>query len=124
VRKENPGLNLPDNWATTVLKPRMIQIMRYCFLAARGSLDKRPGFFDLLGFDFMIDESMNVWLIEANVNPSLHFHNDSLREPNRRLVEETLDVVIDVFDRRKKRKPISFAEAPTREYELVYESRS
>ena len=29
-------------------------------------------YFDLLGFDFMIDTNFDAWLIEANVNPALH----------------------------------------------------
>ena len=28
-------------------------------------------FFELMGYDFMIDEDFNVWLIEVNTNPSL-----------------------------------------------------
>jgi D-alanine-D-alanine ligase-like ATP-grasp enzyme len=27
--------------------------------------------FELFGYDFMIDEDFNVWLIEVNTNPSL-----------------------------------------------------
>lgn len=58
--------------ASLASKQAQIQaIMKFCFLAARSHLDTSLGFFDLLGFDIMIDDDMKVWLIEINVNPAL-----------------------------------------------------
>jgi D-alanine-D-alanine ligase-like ATP-grasp enzyme len=45
--------------------------MKTVFLAAKNQLDRRVGFFDLLGFDIMLDDNMKLWLIEVNVNPAL-----------------------------------------------------
>ena len=36
------------------------------------SLNKIQNLFELYGFDIMIDEKFKAWLIEVNVNPSLH----------------------------------------------------
>ena len=36
------------------------------------SLNKINSLFELYGFDIMIDEKFKAWLIEVNVNPSLH----------------------------------------------------
>ena len=38
----------------------MQEIMVYCFQSVRYKLEKRLGYFDLLGFDFMLDENLNV----------------------------------------------------------------
>ena len=35
--------------------------------------------FELLGFDFMIDEDLRVWLIEVNTNPYLGIPNDYIK---------------------------------------------
>ena len=42
-----------------------------CFVAAINLLNpnKREISFELMGFDFMIDEDFRVWLIEVNTNP-------------------------------------------------------
>ena len=34
--------------------------------------------FEIFGFDFMIDESMKVWLIEVNTNPCLELSSPLL----------------------------------------------
>jgi hypothetical protein len=31
----------------------------------------QSNFFELFGYDFMIDEDFNLWLIECNTNPSI-----------------------------------------------------
>lgn len=59
-------------------KPQMMQMMKDimidCHLAASPNLDprKRPGYkFEIVGFDFLIDEDLRVWLIEVNTCPFL-----------------------------------------------------
>ena len=34
--------------------------MTTCFLTVKDKLDNRVGFFELLGFDFMLDDSLKV----------------------------------------------------------------
>ena len=50
---------------------RMKDIMIDCFLASQHLLNptKRDNNFELMGFDFLIDEDFRVWLIEVNTNP-------------------------------------------------------
>ena len=38
----------------------MQEIMLHCFQSVRYKLDRKLGYFDLLGFDFMLDENLNV----------------------------------------------------------------
>jgi hypothetical protein len=46
-------------------------------LSAKNTLNpnNRPNCFELVGYDFMIDEDFRTWLIEINTNPSLGLTN-------------------------------------------------
>lgn len=51
--------------------PRIKDLVIDCFLAGMPTLNpnKRDNCFELMGFDFLIDEDFRVWLIEVNTNP-------------------------------------------------------
>ncbi|KAM9445885.1 protein polyglycylase TTLL10 isoform 2-T2 [Clarias gariepinus] len=78
---------------------RMQQIMIHCFLAVKSKLECKLGYFDLIGCDFMIDEDFKVWLLEMNCNPALHTNCEVLKEVVPSTVMETLDLVIEIFNK-------------------------
>jgi Tubulin-tyrosine ligase family len=41
------------------------------FHSAKDKLFRREGYFDLLGFDFMLDDKLELYLLEVNTNPAL-----------------------------------------------------
>lgn len=43
-----------------LFQKRMQQIMLQCFLAAKHKLDRKLGYFDLIGCDFLIDKNFKV----------------------------------------------------------------
>ncbi|NXW33851.1 TTL10 polyglycylase, partial [Phaetusa simplex] len=86
-RKTN---GLPKDWVFTVFTKRMQQIMVQCFLAAKHKLDRKLGYFDLIGCDFLIDENFKVWLLEMNANPALHTNCQVLRDVIPTIVYESL----------------------------------
>lgn len=44
----------------SIHQKRMQQIMTQCFFAVKSKLDRRLGFFDLIGCDFMVDTDFKV----------------------------------------------------------------
>lgn len=34
-------------------------------------MDEKPGAFEMFGYDFMIDEQLNPWILEINKSPTL-----------------------------------------------------
>ncbi|NXI90378.1 TTL10 polyglycylase, partial [Psophia crepitans] len=81
---------LPKDWVFTEFTKRMQQIMLQCFLAAKHKLDRKLGYFDLIGCDFLIDENFKVWLLEMNANPALHTNCKVLRDVIPTVVYESL----------------------------------
>ncbi|TSR39552.1 Protein polyglycylase TTLL10 [Bagarius yarrelli] len=77
----------------------MQQIMTHCFLAVKSKLERKLGYFDLIGCDFLIDEDFKVWLLEMNCNPALHTNCEVLKEVVPRVVTETLDLTIEIFNK-------------------------
>ncbi|KAM6296268.1 inactive polyglycylase TTLL10 [Aegotheles albertisi] len=98
-RKAN---GLPKDWVFTVFTKRMQQIMLQCFLAAKHKLESKLGYFDLIGCDFLIDENFKVWLLEMNANPALHTNCRALKDIIPTIVFESLDLVLEVFNKRLK----------------------
>ena len=55
------------------LVPQMHEIVLKTFNAVRKTIDpnRRKFSFELFGYDFILDEDFNQWLIEVNTNPCL-----------------------------------------------------
>ncbi|XP_048470827.1 protein polyglycylase TTLL10-like [Rhincodon typus] len=49
--------HLPRDWVFNVFTKRTQQIMTQCFIATKARLGRKLGYFDLLGFDIMIDQN-------------------------------------------------------------------
>ena len=58
--------------------------------------EKRKSFaFELFGFDFMVDDTFKVWLIEANVNPDLDTSSPVLAKIIPALIDNVFKVALD-----------------------------
>uniref|UniRef100_A0ABM5EKN7 Inactive polyglycylase TTLL10 isoform X1 n=2 Tax=Pogona vitticeps TaxID=103695 RepID=A0ABM5EKN7_9SAUR len=98
--KQEKGL--PKDWVFNGFTRRMKEIMLQCFLAVKSKLDCKLGYFDLIGCDFLIDEDFKVWLLEMNANPALHTNCNALKSIIPTVVNETLDLVIEIFTKIQK----------------------
>lgn len=59
------------NLWTTVIFPGIKKIVKYSLLSI-GNLGRKNSF-EILGYDFMIDESMKPWLLEVNSSPAMDY---------------------------------------------------
>ncbi|XP_041378081.1 uncharacterized protein LOC121390355 [Gigantopelta aegis] len=90
------------DWVYNSLTKQMQRIMLHCFNSVKHKLHCKVGYFDLYGLDFMIDQSMKVWLIEVNINPCLATNCEALKEVIPDMVEETLHIAIECFEKSRK----------------------
>jgi len=57
--------------------------------------NKRNGCFEILGYDFMVDNDLSVWLIEVNTNPCLDESSQILKSILPRMLDDAFRLTID-----------------------------
>lgn len=55
----------------------------------------RRNCFEIFGYDFIVDESFKVWLIEINTNPCIEESSDILKMLLPRMIDDALRLTID-----------------------------
>ena len=76
----------------------IIDIVIDTFLSAKERINPsngRKSNFELMGYDFMIDEDLRVWLIEININPYLGMPNQYIKVLLPSMLDELLRIVVD-----------------------------
>ena len=63
---------------------------------------QRKHCFELFGYDFIIDEDLNTWMIEVNTNPCLEESSSILAMYLPRLVEDMLSLSVDALFKQFK----------------------
>lgn len=78
-------------------KPRMIDLIIDTFLATKQQLNpnRRKNVFELLGYDFLIDEDFRLWLIEVNTNPYFGVPNGFIANLLPKMMNDLLEIVVD-----------------------------
>ena len=86
------------------MQKRIQDVMRICMLSVRHKLQRKVGFFDLLGFDFMVDADLQIYLIEINTNPALFLASKTLECLLPDMIDETLHIVLEIHEKAVARK--------------------
>ena len=117
-----PGTSVP-----TEILPQIKQAVKDTFMAAFAKVnsDKRLFSFEVLGYDFMVDTNMKVWLIEVNTNPCLELSSPLLARIIPAMLDNAFRIAVDpYFPESQKRPYISLTGEPLPEnrFELVFHS--
>ena len=57
---------------------------------------------EIFGYDFILDEDLNPWLIEVNTNPCLEESSTLLKVLIPRMLDDALKLILDVVFPPKK----------------------
>jgi hypothetical protein len=58
---------------------------------------QRKSCFELFGYDFIIDEDFNVWMIEVNTNPCIEESSSILKVYLPRMIDDMLKLSVDQY---------------------------
>lgn len=75
---------------------RIQEIMKLVFITVKDKLDRKFGYFELFGFDFLVDDNLNPFLIEINTNPALFTDTQVQKELLPKLVDDIVKMALGV----------------------------
>ena len=59
------------------------------------NINQRKGSFEIFGYDFMLDEELNPFLLEINTNPGLEISSPLISKLIPRMIDDALRLTID-----------------------------
>ena len=77
------------------IRSKIKNIVITSFESARYEMDYRCNSFELFGYDFMIDEDLNVYLIEVNGSPAMGYTTKVTEKLVKEMSEDLLKVIVD-----------------------------
>jgi len=99
--------------------PKFIEIIKISTMSVCEKINKKNRSFSfvVLGYDFMIDELFNVWLIEINKNPGLAISSPIIKMLLPRLVDDCLQLTIDNIFKNEQPQQTSNVSYPVDGYD-------
>lgn len=106
------NLNFSQHFA-----PRIKDLVIDSYLSCKKVIQKgkNKGVFELLGYDFLIDEDFRVWLLEVNTNPYLGEPNEYISKILPSMLDDMLALTVDVAF-----EPSQKYEVKENLFELIY----
>ena len=77
------------------IRPRMKEIAKWSLMCASEMIEHRKNSWELYGFDFMVDDDFNAWLIEINSSPACDYSTKVTERYVQKALVEILQVVLD-----------------------------
>ena len=118
--KEYINFKSGEDLMTTRIHPRMKEIAKWSLMCASEMIEHRKNSWELYGFDFMIDEDYNAWLIEINSSPACDYSTPVTERYVQKALVELLSVVLDLRQWESEPKKARGDRPDTGGWECVY----
>ena len=105
------------------IQPRMRDIARWSLMCASECIEHRKNSWELYGFDFMVDDSYNAWLIEINSSPACDYSTTVTERYVKKALVELLSVTLDVRAWDQANKKTRGERPDTGGWEMIHKGR-
>ena len=125
--------NNPESGGRDLMKdkiqPRMKEIAKWSLMCAAECIEHRANSWELYGFDFMVDDNFNTWLIEINSSPACDYSTKTTERYVQKALVELLSVTLDMRDwdkaqTSKKARKAAGEKPDTGGWELIHKGPS
>lgn len=82
----------------------MKQIIIATILGTMDQVFARKGSFQQMGYDMMIDEDLNPWLIEVNSSPAMDYSTPITRKLVKMVMQDIAKIIVDLRKKKIKTK--------------------
>lgn len=97
------GVVTDPNWLDNYLRPEFKKAYVHLLRMAQHSLARQSSLFEIYGLDFMLDENLNLWFIEANTEPLLDGWSPESSKFLNQIIYDSFDIVHALLKSRVKR---------------------
>jgi len=84
------------------MQEKIKKIVIYALFCAKHKIMKRKNSFEILGFDIMVDDLLNVYLIEINLSPDWTYSTKVTEKLIKIASEDIIKVIVDQNDDKEK----------------------
>ncbi|KRX06005.1 hypothetical protein PPERSA_01083 [Pseudocohnilembus persalinus] len=86
------------------IEPQMKKAIIWSMQGCAQSVEQRKGSFEMFGYDFMVDNQFNVWLLEINSSPDMSYSTDVTTGLVKQSLADIPKIIIDYNQAKKKEK--------------------
>lgn len=105
-----------DIWSEEI-EQKCKDIIIHSLQAVQDCIDNRKGSMELLGYDVMIDDTFNPWLIEVNSSPTMEFSTGVTKALAQNVMESVVKVISDYCMAPLNKKK---SEIDTGDFTMIY----
>jgi hypothetical protein len=91
------------SWIENSLRLRMKQAMIHLLNATKSNFAKTPGFYEHFGLDFLLDEDLNIWFMECQIDPGYTRPGTIKEKPITRVLLDHWEITFGFLRSRMKR---------------------
>jgi len=99
---DNKNVSDP-NWLENYLRPEFKRAMIHLIRMSQATFSAKSSTYEIFGLDFMLDDKMDLWFIEANAQPLLDGWSDDTKRFFNKILYDSFDIVYGLLKSRTKR---------------------